>query len=171
YQIDLTGAPSGNGTLSDPLLRLHSSSGSEIASNDDAGGSLESLLTYTATTSGTYYLVADAFGAHTGTYTLSVATTQPPEPATLDEMADFLTDGYWQGTFRSGRSFDTSADNQISVNITGLTAAGQQLARWAFEAWERVANLEFVETGTGFADITFDDAASGAYAQSVTSGG
>lgn len=170
YRIDLTGSSSGNGTLSDPLLRLHSSSGSEIASNDDAGGSLESLLTYTATTSGTYYLVADAFGAHTGTYTLSVATTQPPEPATLDEMADFLTDGYWQGTFRSGRSFDTSADNQISVNITGLTAAGQQLARWAFEAWERVANLEFVETGTGFADITFDDAASGAYAQSVTSG-
>uniref|UniRef100_UPI003AA8050B M10 family metallopeptidase C-terminal domain-containing protein n=1 Tax=Tritonibacter scottomollicae TaxID=483013 RepID=UPI003AA8050B len=171
YRIDLTGAPSGNGTLSDPLLRLHSSSGTQIATNDDGGAGLESLLTYTATTSGTYYLVADAYSTNTGTYTLSVTTSQPPEAATLDEMADFLTDGYWQGTFRSGRSFDTSADNQISVNITGLTAEGQQLARWAFEAWERVANLDFVETGTGFADITFDDAASGAYAQSVTSGG
>ena len=40
YQIDLTGAPSGNGTLSDPLLRLYSSSGTQITSNDDAGGAL-----------------------------------------------------------------------------------------------------------------------------------
>jgi len=171
YRIDLTGSSSGNGTLSDPLLRLHSSSGTQITSNDDGGAGRESLLIYTANTSGTYYLVADAYSFSTGTYTLSVATSQPPEVASLDEMADFLTDGYWQGTFRSGRNFDTSADNQITVNITGLTAAGQQLARWAFEAWERVANLEFVETGTGFADITFDDAASGAYAQSVVSGG
>jgi serralysin len=171
YRIDLTGSFSGNGTLSDPLLRLHSSSGTQITSNDDGGAGRESLLIYTANTSGTYYLVADAYSFSTGTYTLSVATSQPPEVASLDEMADFLTDGYWQGTFRSGRNFDTSVDNQITVNITGLTAAGQQLARWAFEAWERVANLEFVETTSSSAKITFDDAASGAYAQSVVSGG
>ena len=34
-----------------------------------------------------------------------------------------------------------------------------------------VSNLEFVETGSSSSDITFDDAASGAYAQSTTSGG
>ena len=108
YQFDLTGAPSGGGTLLDPLLRLHSDSGIQIAANDDGGTGRESVLTYTPTTSGTYYLVADAFSTHTGSYTLSTSIQAPVEPATLDEMADFLTDGYWESSFRSGRSFDTS---------------------------------------------------------------
>ena len=48
-------------TLGDPLVRLYDSNGFALASNDDGGPGLNSLLTYTATTSGTYYVSAEAF--------------------------------------------------------------------------------------------------------------
>lgn len=87
----------------------------------------------------------------------------------LDQLATYLTDGYWYETGRAPRSFDTGAGNQISVSLTGLTASGRQLARWAMEAWEAVADLQFAEV-TGQADITFDDQSGGAYASSSVSG-
>ncbi|NSY37281.1 M10 family metallopeptidase C-terminal domain-containing protein [Leisingera sp. ANG59] len=170
YEIDLAGSTSGGGTLSDPYLRLHDSSGSIITLNDDSGGTLDSFLTFTAITTGTYYINAGAFADNkTGTYTISVEQVPTPEPATLDELANYLTDGYWEDTGRAGRSFDTTSDNVITVNLTGLTAEGRQLARWALDAWETVTNLEFAET-VGTADILFDDADSGAYSTSDTSG-
>ncbi|WP_136444139.1 M10 family metallopeptidase [Pacificoceanicola onchidii] len=82
--------------------------------------------------------------------------------ATLDEMANYLTTGFWGGPNDNGQ-WDTSASNVITVNISGLTAEGQQLARWALEAWESVADLQFVEVTSG-GDITFQDNDSGAYA-------
>ena len=169
YVFDLDGSSGGGGTLSDTDLYLYNAAGTQLAYNDLSGEGLDAELTFEATYTGTYYIGVSSYSSsNTGSYTLTV---DQDGPASLDELADFLTDGYWEGTFRSGRSFDTSGSNQITVNITGLTAAGQQLARWAFEAWERVADLEFVETTSSSAKITFDDAASGAYAQSVVSGG
>ena len=47
--------------------------------------------------------------------------------------------------------------------MTGLTADGRQLARWAMEAWELVADIEFVEVTSGEM-ITMDDEESGAFA-------
>ncbi|MVO18514.1 M10 family metallopeptidase [Parasedimentitalea huanghaiensis] len=170
YNINLTGTAGGGGTLSDPYLRLYNSSGTLIGSNDDGGPGLDSLLSYTATSSGTYYIAAGGYADNrSGTYQITAEVQLPPTPATLDELADYLTDGYWQDSSRSQRSFDTSGSNQISVDITGLNAGGQQLARWAFETWETVANLDFVEVSSG-ADITFDDEDSGAYATSSVSG-
>lgn len=167
YTFSLSGAPGGNGTLSDPLVRLFDASGSQVAFNDDGGTDLDSFLTFTATTSGTYYIAADSYdNAFAGTYALSFDAV---EVGTLDELADFLTDGYWESTGRAGRSFDTSVSNQISVNISALTPEGQQLALWAFEAWEMVANIDFVVT-TGAAMINFDDNQSGAFANYTTSG-
>ncbi|EBA14291.1 Neutral zinc metallopeptidase, partial [Roseobacter sp. SK209-2-6] len=134
---------------------------------------LDSAMSFNATSTGTYYVAAGGYSdARSGTYSMAVTSSgsTPPTPggsgASLDDLANFLTHGYWGG---SSRSFNTSGSNQITVNISGLTAAGQQLARWAFEAWEAVANIDFVET-LGSAQITFDDNDSGAYASSSTSG-
>ncbi|AYE88269.1 hypothetical protein B5M07_18840 (plasmid) [Sulfitobacter sp. D7] len=157
-------------TLSDPYLKLYDSTGRLLASNDDGGTGLNALMNFTASSTGTYYIAADAYSSQIGTYTLETSVDVPPAPGTLDEMADFLTDGYWQSTGRSGRSYDTRSDNIITVNISGLTAEGQQLARWAFEAWELVADLEFQVTSSFSADMTFQDHASGAYASSSTIG-
>src|SRR3972149_1126938 len=41
YRFDLQGAPSGQGTLGDTLLRLLNGSGVVIDLNDDSGGTLE----------------------------------------------------------------------------------------------------------------------------------
>lgn len=90
--------------------------------------------------------------------------------ATLDELATYLYQGSWQADGADQHSFDLSSSNQITVNITGLTAEGQQLARWALEAWEMVADMTFVESTSSDVMISFDDEDSGAYASSTTQG-
>ncbi len=75
----------------------------------------------------------------------------------LEDIARYLTDGYWNDNGGSSASFDST----ITVDLDDLTAEGQKLARWAFEAWERVADITFVETGDD-AEITFDDDEPGA---------
>jgi serralysin len=171
YQIALSGQGAGTGTLSDPLVRIYDVSGTQIASNDDDGPGNDSLLTFTASTTGTYYVAADAYADATGTYQLSVtpdsSSDDLPRTGTLDELATYLTDDYWELSFDNRRAW---SDDTITVNITALTTEGRQLARWALEAWEMVADITFIET-TGTADITFDDDDSGAYASSITSGG
>lgn len=167
YDITQQGAPTGAGTLSDPYLRLYNGSGSLLALNDDSGGLLNSALSYTATSTGTYYVSAGAYSTATGSYQLSVAGGVPSTPGNLDDLADFLTHGYWGGR---SHHFNTNFSNTITVNLNGLTSDGRQLARWALETWESVADINFVETSSSGADITFDDTASGAYATHSLSG-
>ena len=100
----------------------------------------------------------------------STAVTSTAPTGTTAQMADYLVNGYWTDTGASPHAFDTSSSNQITVDLTGLTADGQQLARWALEAWEAVADLEFVETTSG-AQITFADDVAGAYASYSTLNG
>ena len=82
---------------------------------------------------------------------------------TFDQMAVYLTDGYWQDRGGVGAQWNTTQSNVITVDLSGLTAVGKQMARWAFEAWESVTDLEFVETGPG-AGMVFTDHQSGAFA-------
>ncbi|WP_175484940.1 M10 family metallopeptidase [Jannaschia pohangensis] len=157
YAISMTGI-----TLSDPFLSLYDSSGTQLlAFNDDFAG-LNSQITFTATTTGTYYIEADAYSTETGTYDVRIVEVAPPQPAslaTLDELALYLTEGYWGTEI----TFNTSFSNRITVNLSRLTPEGQQLARWAMEAWEAVVDIDFVEVATGEM-LTFDDNDSGAYA-------
>ncbi|RFP90960.1 hypothetical protein DZK27_01430 [Rhodobacteraceae bacterium 63075] len=158
YQIDLQGI--GTSELSDPYLTLFDSSGSYVDHNDDSNGSYDSSLTITASYTGTYYIEADAYSTQTGDYEISVAGVSSPEPesdATLDELAYQLTHLGWGGTSYTWNS------NTVTVDLTGLTSDGAQLARWAMEAWEMVADLDFVEVTSG-ADIVCNDHYSGAWA-------
>lgn len=146
YEIAMTG-----NSLSDPYLYLRDGSGNIIDADDDGGPGYDSLMTFTATTSGTYSLTVD-----------TSLPPRPPGPGTLDELALFLTEGYWGDR---EITFDTTSSNVITVNLSGLTADGQQLARWAMEAWEMVVDLDFVEVSSGEM-ITMDDESSGAFAYS-----
>ena len=74
YLIDEQGSPTGSGTLSDTYMQLYDGSGTLIATDDDSGVGFNSRLSYTPGTTGTYYVSAEAFGANTGTYTVSVHT-------------------------------------------------------------------------------------------------
>jgi serralysin len=101
----------------------------------------------------------------------STSGTGSPSTASLDAMARYLTHGYFADTNQGRGTFDTDRDNTLTVNITALTGQAKQLARWSFEVWETVADLNFVETGSTNADITFDDNRSGAYAASSSING
>lgn len=76
YRFNLKGAPSGSGTLTDPLLNLRDANGRIVGTNDDrAAGARESLLEFNAPASGTYFVEARAYSTETGTYRLSVSQT------------------------------------------------------------------------------------------------
>ena len=94
YRIDLNGASSGAGTLSDPYLRgIFDADGNRIdgTTNDDGGPGDDSQLTFTAQTAGTYYVAADAWGSGTGTYRLSVT-----------DISDNSSDDYGASTGTTG---------------------------------------------------------------------
>ena len=71
YTFDMEGEPTGQGSLSDPLLALHDATGVPVARNDDGGTGFNARLTYTPTAPGRYYVGAQAYGTATGSYTLT----------------------------------------------------------------------------------------------------
>ena len=79
----------------------------------------------------------------------------------IDEIARYLTDGYWEAEGNKRHAFDVKPGGTLKVKITALTEDGQQLARWALEAWTNVSGIkfEFVENN---ANIIFDDNEDGA---------
>jgi hypothetical protein len=170
YQITLNGvAVDGYGALEDPYLYLRNADGILIAQNDDIRNGVlrNSRLNWIAPETGQYFLDAGAWDERfVGGYQLSIIEFIPPT-YTLDEIADFLTTGFWGD---GGRNWDISADNVITYNVMGLTSAGQTLARAAFASWANVTNLVFEEVTSG-GNITLDDNQSGAFAWSSVSNG
>ena len=74
YVFTLEGSATGAGTLADPVLRLRTSGGATLASNDDAGGTANARIAYMAATSGVHYLeAASALSGGTGTYRVSAS--------------------------------------------------------------------------------------------------
>jgi hypothetical protein len=94
YQVRLRGSPTGDGTLTDPLIAgIYNAGGQAIpdTANDDFGGSRNAQVTFTAPQNGNYYVAATAFGNNTGTYKLSVVPA-----AAADTVAPTL--GYFSPT-------------------------------------------------------------------------
>lgn len=94
YRFQLDGV-----TLADPSLTLYSTTGTRITSDDDSGAGLNALLSYRATTTGTFYLGVTGYSAQSGTYTLSAALA--------------VTDDFAAGTNTTGR-----------VTVGGAATAG-----------------------------------------------
>jgi Ca2+-binding RTX toxin-like protein len=63
------------GSSLDSYLRLLSPTGQQLAFNDDAAG-MNSRLSFTATTNGTYYLSAQGFEASKGSYSLMMTAVE-----------------------------------------------------------------------------------------------
>ena len=75
YVIDLEGADSGGGALRNPVLRgLYDADGNRIAGtrDNDGGVGRDARLTFTAATTGTYYIEARGHSNQTGDYTVRV---------------------------------------------------------------------------------------------------
>ena len=146
YEFRVTGRGEGD-RLDDPGLNLIDPELDVLATSYRASrDNLDALITYTPDTSGTYYLRIRGRDGESGDYELSVTEGVPhsgPYFASYDEIADYLTDGHWEWSWYSRRSFDVEPGGTLDVDITGLTAEGQQLARWALEAWSDVTGINF----------------------------
>jgi serralysin len=157
-------------TLEDSYLRIYNANGQLLYENDDisSGVNRDSLLAFTATYTGTYYVDVGAFDeAYAGTYQLSVDTYTPPPLGTVDQLADQLVNGYWSG---DDHHFNVSQGGTITVNITALTAAGQSLALAALASWTDIIGVNFVQVSSG-GQIIFDDNEEGAFSDGTWSGG
>ncbi|MCA3310987.1 MAG: M10 family metallopeptidase C-terminal domain-containing protein [Roseomonas sp.] len=168
YRITLDGiAFSDFASLEDPYIYLRDSSGNLLKQDDDGGPGRNSLLNWVAPSSGLYFLDVGAWNEdYLGGYRLAISEFTVPTYS-LDQVADFLTTDFWNS---GGHRWDTSGDNIVTYNVTALTAAGQTLARAAFQAWANVTNLVFQEVESG-GDIPFDDNQSGAFAGGTWSNG
>jgi serralysin len=112
---------------------------------------------------------ADCGGACGGhAVTASGITTQALSgpKATPDQMATYLTTGFWNDKGERPHSWDTSGSNVITVDLSGVNAEMKALIRAALDAWEAVADLQFKEV-SGNGDITFTANGSGATNTSV----
>ncbi|WP_235203669.1 TolB family protein, partial [Candidatus Magnetobacterium casense] len=114
YSFSMQGSPTGMGTLGDTSLALRNSYGQQLAYNDDTNASLDAGIVYIPTVSGLHYLEAKAYGAGTGTYTLSAerAVNNPiaSSTVTLVSQPDVGTSVY-----RSSCAPSLSADGRFVV--------------------------------------------------------
>jgi hypothetical protein len=98
YVIHERGSASAGGTLSDSFLSLRNGAGIGLASDDDGGVGLDSMLTVRASATGTYYIDAGGFfDSRTGTYTISIEDvgTRGFRAAHLELNAFAVGNGGW----------------------------------------------------------------------------
>jgi hypothetical protein len=130
YRFDLQGRSSGHGTLPDPILSLRNSLGGTLASDEDSGIGPDAQITYTAISSGTYYLSASggtiSTGASTGTYLLSVSETTFSGLVAIGDAAISEGNGGTRLlTFTVTRSGGTAAFTVDYATADGTATAGQ----------------------------------------------
>lgn len=170
YQFRLHGLGTSTTELQDPTLTLLSPSAVQVAFSDDAGSSawgnfngLDSRITsFTATVTGTYTLQVGSFFAGIGSYLLTgVQQSGTDMVFTPDEIAWQLTANGNEFTGRPANAkYDVGADQAITVNITGLSASVQTLARNALLAWHNVTGINFIESA-GAAEMIFTSTGAG----------
>jgi len=171
-------------TLVDPYLRILDAAGNEIYYDDDIhpGVDLDSQISFGANRTnsggygynptGVYYIDVGAFDdSGSGDYRLTVTTFQAPTAVwTTDQIAQQLVSGYWGD---GQHPFNVSSGGSLTVNLTGLDAAGQALARQALQTWSEITGINFVETASTTPQILFtdDDPDGGAFTEGLTYNG
>jgi serralysin len=160
----------GRGSVRDPEITIYDASGAQVAYDDDSGPLGYARLSFTATTSGTYYVGASGFGSGTGQYmlTANAGSTVYYPALTIPQISDQLTHTYWEANGGTAVRWNIS---NISFNVSALEPERAILARAAFAAWADVCNLTFTEVTSGGAIVLDDEDPDGAYANFSTSGG
>ena len=127
YQYDLEGVDTSRGMLDDPYLGLFDGSGTSLFDDDDDGTGLNSRITHTPATGGTYYLGAARAGTSAGTYTLSVRDITLPTLSVAD-ASDAENDGEVEFTVTLSEAAATAVTATWTASIeTGDTAVAADL--------------------------------------------
>ena len=182
YWFSEEGSATSQGTLIDPYLRLLGSDGRTVLQTDDNSGTgLNAFISYTPTTTGTYYVSAQAAGAGTGSYLLTerAADDYPSNPATTAALAvggsmvstyDFVADTDWfRTTLTAGTTYRFDAKNTP-------TGSGTQIhpMLWLYGddgATLEASDLSAPQSGGYEAALSYTPTVSGTYFVSVGSYG
>jgi len=134
YTFDLKGTATSAGTLTDPLLELFNSSGHLLGTNDDGGSGNDAKLTYTPSTSGAYYISADAYLSATGSYLLEMQASSNDAGADIHSassvsvgapitgMIDYALDADWYAiSLTTGTEYTFSLQGNVQYGITTLS--------------------------------------------------
>lgn len=126
YQFDAQGTG-----LSDAFLEVRDSSGAVLTSDDDSGAGLNARITFTPTTSGTYFVVVSAVGSATGAYSVAAqdlggpVTTVPgitvSEGASDAPGSTATTDALVSGDTFSGELSSVGDKDFVSITLTAGT--------------------------------------------------
>lgn len=132
YVVWARGTPTEGGTMTDPRIHsIRNSAGTSVNSgDDDSGVGYDSLLYYTPSTTGTYYIEMGAYGAaQTGTYTLSINVggntytgTNAANTLTGSANSDYLDGLNGADTLNGGAGadiLDGGAGNDILIGGAG----------------------------------------------------
>ncbi len=143
FTLDAAGSPS----LGDPYLALYGASGATVLAFDDDGGTgTNSALRYTATSTGTYYISAEAYSIETGGYHLALSAIPPQDPLkTIDwgsQVANTSVRIYFANSGETYSGFTATA-SWSADQIAAVMAVGG--------AYSAVANLTFVQTSSAAA--------------------
>ncbi|MEZ5892052.1 MAG: M10 family metallopeptidase C-terminal domain-containing protein [Parvularculaceae bacterium] len=159
YIFTLTGT--GGEGLFDPFLEIRSSGGSLLAQDDDAGPSLNSVLKFTAQTTGTYFLVARSYedddqNPTAGDYTLTANTGPAQNPLDVIDWGTKLVDNIVSvyfvpaGQDAGGETSNGWFSSQIDA-VMGALKTISDVANLTFTRVFSPAAADFkLVTGTGF---------------------
>ena len=159
YSFDYRGAPGG---VVDPYLMLVDGTLTTVLAQDDDGGlGRGSLITFTPTSTGTYYLYATSFytldgqppSVDAGDYTINMWTREADVPGSTNVLASLPTAAaLGLGTYYG--NIDSSGDNDyFAVTVTAGQAYIFTLTGGA------ASNAEFSTPGTTAATLTLYNAA------------
>ncbi|HQV04925.1 M10 family metallopeptidase C-terminal domain-containing protein [Novosphingobium sp.] len=172
------------GTLGDSILTLYNSAGTAILTNDDANSSnLFSEITFTATSTGTFFLGVAGYDLETGTAFLTVtapvsdavaASTATTSTLTLGNAVNGTMDAngdhdWYAVTLTAGTSyvFTTSATGGADVDTTlSLRNASGSLLAYNDDSTGTYSRVVFTPTTTGtyYLDVgAWGNAETGAY--------
>ena len=123
YQYDLEGVDTSRGMLDDPYLGLFDGSGTSLFDDDDDGTGLNSRITHTPATGGTYYLGAARAGTSAGTYTLSVRDITLPTLSIADAAATEGSPVSFTVTLSAAAAADVTATWTASIETVDTAVA------------------------------------------------
>jgi Ca2+-binding RTX toxin-like protein len=152
YAINLVGRAGGGGTLADPYLQLHNSSGTLLASNDDItpGSDSDSQLVFTAPSSGTFYVDAGAFvDGYTGTYRVDVSQTG----TATTPMGEVLVGAAGGDTLQGGAGGDSITGGASGANyLRGNDGNDSILGGSSFDDINGNTGNDTIDGGSGGGD-------------------
>ena len=123
YRIDLEGALTDTGTLSDPYLRgIYNARGELLddTQDDDGGVLLDSRVFFTPADTGTYYIAAGAWNNNKGTYKLLVDALPPMQAVSyIDDSMTYIGLNAAVSVNKHADDYGTDTDGAGRVTVGG----------------------------------------------------